>query len=169
MEKILHTLSSTLHILAAVTWIGSMIYSEFAIKPALKTLDDMKAHSINGIAMKKFSGLTWASLIILVLTGFYAAYDKKDKLIPIFHESPGIALTFKLILVTILFIILLLQVFVYGPKMGNLISPSTPKNQENQMAMTQTTKTAEVLSKVHLYAGIVIIILGVILSQLLEK
>ena len=167
MEKILHTLSGILHILAAVTWIGSMIYSEFAVKPALQTLGDMKAHSINGMSMKKFSALTWTSFIILVLTGFYAVYDKKDKLLPIFEASPGIVLTIKLILVAIMFIILLLQ--VYGPKMGSLSSPSTPKNQENQMAMTETSKRAEALSKIHLYTGITIIILAVILSELLEK
>ena len=169
MEKILHTLSGILHILAAVTWIGSMIYSEFAVKPALQTLGDMKAHSINGMSMKKFSALTWTSFIILVLTGFYAVYDKKDKLLPIFEASPGIVLTIKLIVVAIMFIILRLQVFVYGPKMGSLSSPSTPKNQENQMAMTETSKRAEALSKIHLYTGITIIILAVILSELLEK
>lgn len=54
MEKSLHIISASLHILAAVTWIGSMIYSEFAVKPALNNLGDMKAHGVNGIAMKKF-------------------------------------------------------------------------------------------------------------------
>jgi putative copper resistance protein D len=38
MEKLLHSVSGALHILAAVTWIGSMIYSEFAVMPALKQL-----------------------------------------------------------------------------------------------------------------------------------
>lgn len=146
-----------------------MIYSEFAIKPALKTLGDMKAHSINCIAMKKFSAFTWTSLIILVLTGFYAAYGKKDKLLPIFEKSPEVVLTIKLVLVLVLFVILLLQVFVYGPKMGSLVNLSTPQNQENQRVMVQTSKTAEALSKTHLYSGIAIVILAVILSGLLEK
>lgn len=53
--------------------------------------------------------------------------------------------------------------------MQSLISTATPQNQENQMEMTKTSNIAKVLSKTHLYAGIIIIILAVILSGLLEK
>jgi len=38
MEQILHSISSSLHILAAVTWIGGMIYNMFAVAAALKHL-----------------------------------------------------------------------------------------------------------------------------------
>ncbi|SFG76805.1 putative copper resistance protein D [Desulfotomaculum arcticum] len=38
MEKILHSIFGSLHILAVETWIGSMIYSMFAVAPALKHL-----------------------------------------------------------------------------------------------------------------------------------
>ena len=167
--EVLHIISGSLHILAAVTWIGSMIYSDFAVKPALNNLGDMKAHGVNGIAMKNFSNLTWGSLVILILTGSYAIYDKKDKLTPLFQEPSGIVLFVKLILVAVMIVILFLQVFVYGPKMNSLISPSTPQNQENQMEMTKISNTAKVLSKTHLYVGIIIVILAVILSGLLEK
>ena len=169
MEEVLHIISGSLHILAAVAWIGSMIYSEFAVKPALNNLGDMKAHGVNGMAMKNFSNITWASLAILILTGIYAIYGEQDKLTPVFKESPGIVLFVKLILVAVMIFILFLQVFVYGPKMHSLISPATPKNQENQMEMTKTSNTAKILSKTHLYTGIIIIILAVILSGLLEK
>ena len=169
MEKVLHTISGSLHILAAVTWVGSMIYSEFAVKPALKNLGDTKAHGMNGIAMKKFSNLTWGSLAILILTGIYAIYNNKDKLTPLFEESSGIVLFIKLILVAVMIVILFLQVFVYGPKMHNLISPSTPQNKENQTEMTKISNTGKALSKTHLYVGITIIIFAVILSELLEK
>jgi preprotein translocase subunit SecG len=66
-------------------------------------------------------------------------------------------------------VILFLQVFVYGPKMQYLTSPSTTQNQVNQAEMNKVSGTAKVLSKTHLYVGIIIIILAVILSGLLEK
>ncbi|MGD9678821.1 MAG: DUF4149 domain-containing protein [Vulcanibacillus sp.] len=167
--EIVHVISGSLHILSAVTWIGSMIYSEFGVKPALKNLGDIKAHSVNGNVMKKFSVLTWISLIILILTGIYAIYSEKDKLTPVFEESSGIVLLVKLILVAAMIIILFLQVFVYGPKMQSLISTATPQNRENQKEMIKTTNISKTLSKIHLYVGIIIVILAVILSQLLEK
>lgn len=90
--EIAHVISGSLHILSAVTWIGSMIYSEFGVKPALKNLGDRKAHSVNSNVMKKFSALTWTSLIILILTGIYATYSEKDKLTPVFEESSGVCI-----------------------------------------------------------------------------
>lgn len=169
MGDILHTISGILHILAAVAWIGSMIYSQFAVNPALKPLGDIKSHAVNGMVMKNFNSITWTSLIILVLTGTYAVFNNIDKLTPFFTEPSGMVLFIKLVLAALLIGILFLQVFVYGPKMGSLISPSTPQNQENQMEMTRTANSAKVLSSVHLYTGIIIVILAVILSELLEK
>lgn len=36
MEQLLHGIFGSLHVLSAVTWIGSMIYNIFAVSPALK-------------------------------------------------------------------------------------------------------------------------------------
>ncbi|MDD3893399.1 MAG: CopD family protein [Syntrophomonadaceae bacterium] len=168
MEKILHGISGSLHILAAVTWIGSMIYSQFAVAPALKHLGAPKASAINMIATGLFSPLTWASLVVLIVTGTYATFNKATKLTPFFQQPAGIVLFIKLLLVAALIVILLVQIYNYGPKMKKLINPATPKNQENDLAMVRTSNTADGLSTAHLIIGIVIIVLAVILSELLE-
>ena len=169
MEQVIHTISATLHILAAVTWIGSMIYSQFGVSPALKPLGPNKAHAINGLAIKSFSGLTWASLVVLLATGTYAVVVKWDKLAPLTTKPEGITLLVKLALVAALIVILLLQYYQYGPRLKQLISPATPKNQENTLQMTQLSKITRNLSNVYLYTGLATIIAAVILSQLLEK
>jgi len=168
MEKILHAISGSLHILAAVTWIGSMIYSQFAVAPALKHLGAPRSSATNIIATGRFSPLTWASLLLLIVTGTYASFENEDKLTPIFEEPAGILLFIKLLLVAALVVILFLQIYTYGPKMKKLINPATPKNQENYLAMARTANTARGLSSAHLIIGIVVIILAVILSELLE-
>ncbi|MCL6592112.1 MAG: hypothetical protein K6U80_19465 [Firmicutes bacterium] len=76
----MHTLFEILHVLAAVTWIGGMIYSAFGIAPALKTLGSTKAEATNMMIMNKFSLLTWTSLILLILTGIYFIVDEGEKL-----------------------------------------------------------------------------------------
>jgi len=169
VEKVLHTISAALHILAAVTWIGSMIYSQFGVSPALKPLGPNKAHAVNGLAVKSFSGLTWASLIILLATGIYATVGKWDKLAPLTTKPAGITLLVKLALVAVLIVILLFQFYQYGPRMKQLISPATPKNQENTLQMTRLARITQNLSSIHLYTGLAIIIAAVILSQLMEK
>ena len=168
MEKIWHGISASLHILAAVTWIGSMIYSKFAVAPALKPLGSTRASAINMMATGRFSPLTWSSLVLLIVTGTYAAFSNKDKLTPFIQQPAGIILFIKLLLVAAMIVILLLQIYDYGPKMKKMINPATPKNQENDLAMARTSNTARGLSTAHLTIGIVVIILAVILSQLLE-
>lgn len=169
MEEILHTTSAALHILAAVTWIGSMIYSQFAVSPALKPLGPNKAHAVNGLAMKNFSALIWTSLVVLIATGTYAIIGEWDKLSPLTITPAGLTLLLKLALVAALIVIFLFQFYQYGPRMKQLISPATPKNQENTLQMTRLAKLIQSMSASHLYIGLAIILIAVILSQLLEK
>ena len=168
MEKILQAISGSLHILAAVTWIGSMIYSQFAVTPALKHLGTPRSHAINMIAGGRFSPWTWTSLVVLIVTGTYAAFGNKDKLSPLFQQPAGIVLFIKLLLVAALIVILFLQIYTYGPKMKKLINPATPQNQENDLAMVRTSNTAKGLSIAHLITGVVVIILAVVLAELLK-
>lgn len=169
MEKFLHGLSGTLHILAAVTWIGSMIYSKFAVAPALKPLAPTKAQAVNMMAAKSFAPLTWTSLVVLIATGTYAVVGKWKDLAPLAVKPPGVMLSVKLLLVAALIVVLFAQIYYYGPKMKYLISPSTPKNQENDLALARTTRETLIFSNLHLATGIVIIIAAVVMGQLLEK
>lgn len=167
MEKLLHSVSGTLHILAAVTWIGSMIYSEFAVMPALKQQGAPRSQAINMIALGHFSSLTWASVTVLIVTGVFAIFNNQEKLSPVFAKPAGVVLTIKLLLVGALIIILLLQIYTFGPRMKKLINPASPKDQENALEMARIHNTTKWWSRMHLILGVVVIILAVILSELL--
>lgn len=166
MEKLIHVISQGLHILAAITWIGSMIYSAFGVAPGLKALGSTKAQATNMLITSKFSWLSWTSLTLLILTGIYAVTDKSDKLAP--TKPAGTVLIIKLILFAAMAVILIAQVFAYGPKMKKMLESATPKNQENQLKMNRLTGISNALSRAHLWAGIAVVILTVVLSQLLQ-
>lgn len=167
MEEVIHSISGSLHILAAITWIGSMIYNQAAVAPALtKSLGNTKTHAVSGLIMKNFSPLTWISLVVLIATGIYAAVDKSDKFTS-WTNGPGLVLTIKLVLVVVMIIILILQAFVYGPRMKKLLTPNTKKDTENEVEMMRLEKTNKPMSWWHLIIGIAVVILAVILSQLL--
>ncbi len=168
MEKVIHSIVGGLHILAVITWIGSMVYSQLAVRPALQTaLGDTKSHAVNGLMMRNFSLLSWTSLVVVVITGLYTVLDKKDKFTS-FTSGPGAVLTVKMILVLALIVIFFLQIFLYGPKMKQLIMPSTPQTNQIQIEMIKVENTTKLMSWWHLGIGIAIVILGVILSQLME-
>lgn len=168
LEKVIHSIVGGLHILAVITWIGSMVYSQLAVRPALQTaLGDTKSHAVNGLMMRNFFLLSWTSLVVVFITGLYTVLDKKDKFTS-FTSGPGAVLTVKMILVLALIVIFFLQIFLYGPKMKQLIMPSTPQTNQIQIEMIKIENTTKLMSWWHLGIGISIVILGVILSQLME-
>ena len=167
MEKLLYSVSESLHILAAVTWIGSMIYSEFAVMPAIKQLGAPRSQAINMIASEKFSSLTWTSVLVLIVTGLFAMSGNQEKISPVFAKPAGIVLTIKLLLVGALIVILLLQIYTFSPRVKRLINPATPKDQENALEMARINNTTKWWSRFRLTLGVLVIILSVILSELL--
>lgn len=161
MENVIHGINGSLHILAVVTWIGSMVYSQLAVTPALNTsLGSMKSHALNGLIMKKFVPLTWISLIVLIATGLYAIFDKREKFTS-WTDGPGGILTIKLVLVGVMVAILLYQVLVFGPKIKQLVAPSTTKDTGNEMEMARLENTTKSVSWWHLVLGLVIVMLHI--------
>ncbi|MDA8211823.1 MAG: hypothetical protein M0021_08105, partial [Clostridia bacterium] len=116
-----------------------------------------------------FAPLTWTSLVVLTATGIYGAVGKWKDLAPLAVKPAGVMLSVKLLLVAALVVILFAKIYYYGPKMKYLISPSTPKNQENDLALARTTRETLIMSNLHLATGIAIIIAAVVMRKLLEK
>ena len=79
-------------------------------------------------------------------------------------------MTVKLILVGVLIIILLLQTFVYGSKMKQLVAPSTTKGAINQMEMMKLKKTFIDISKYInvIYAVVVWVVVFILIKPSLN-
>lgn len=63
--------SVALHILAAVMWVGGMLFLVFVLMPALRTIEDARLRAklirVTGI---RFRLVGWACLSVLLVTGF---------------------------------------------------------------------------------------------------
>jgi putative copper resistance protein D len=105
------------------------------------------------LIMKYFSPFSWISLLVLIATGIYAAVDKGDKF-ETWSSGPSVVLIIKLVLVAILIIILLLQQFVYGPRMKKLLALSTTKDTKNETEMMKLEKTTKPMSWWHMTSGL---------------
>lgn len=58
------------HLLGAVIWIGGAFYIHLILMPALKAIDPQEGGKLQGIIAKRFSIVAWASIIVLLITGF---------------------------------------------------------------------------------------------------
>jgi uncharacterized membrane protein len=61
------------HILAAMTWVGGMVFLAVVVVPVTRKLEpSMRSAVLNGLG-RRFRLLGWASLAVLVVTGFLNA------------------------------------------------------------------------------------------------
>lgn len=66
----LHAVLVSLHILAAVVWVGGMFFAYVMVRPAMDELPPPEPVKMWGRIFRRFFNWVWLSVIILVLTGF---------------------------------------------------------------------------------------------------
>ncbi|MBI5902541.1 MAG: hypothetical protein HZB84_03525 [Deltaproteobacteria bacterium] len=115
-----------LHIIAALFWVGGMLFLTLVIVPFLNTLQDPREKSrIYQIVGKRYRSLGWVAIITLLITGpvvLYALYgiSLRGLLDPAFHSTHfGRTVAIKLTLVVIIVISSLVHDFFLGPMARN--------------------------------------------------
>lgn len=72
MQAWWYPLSVFIHIIAAVTWIGGMLFIVMVLAPLLRSEDFRPvATRVLHVTGKKFKRIGWACLWLLILTGFF--------------------------------------------------------------------------------------------------
>ena len=93
-------LALTLHVLAAIIWVGGMFFGFMAVRPALGDLETkIRARIWVGI-FRRFFPWVWGSVVVLLGTGLYMAKDTFDGLshAPIFvHVMLGLGILMMLL------------------------------------------------------------------------
>ena len=107
--------------MAAIFWIGGMLFLVFVIAPFLASLDDPKKKSeIYQVVGKRFRFLGWIAIITLLVTGpinlYYMGVTPALLFDPAFHATPyGQALMIKIAFVLLIVLSSLLHDFWVGP------------------------------------------------------
>ncbi|MBI3399027.1 MAG: DUF4149 domain-containing protein [Deltaproteobacteria bacterium] len=118
-------LSLFLHIIAAVFWIGGMLFLTLIVAPFLKAIQDSKERSrIYQIVGKSFRLWGWVAIAILAITGplnlYLMGIPLKKLIDPAFHStSYGKVLAMKISLVILIVLTSLSHDFFFGPKARN--------------------------------------------------
>jgi uncharacterized membrane protein len=101
-----------IHVLAAATWIGGMLFIALVLVPVTRRLDDaaLRTRLIRDTG-RRFRTVGWIALGLLVLTGIGNLW-----LHPIFLRSPRFHA--KLALVLLALVLSVVHDFVLGPRAG---------------------------------------------------
>ncbi len=141
------------HLLAAVTWIGGMIFVAFVLEPVLrKTALEQRMQLYDAVG-KRFLYVGWGSLGVLIATGILNAVNRIHSWEVLFNSTYGNILLLKLSLVLTMLLISTYHSFILGPALV-----LTDKKKYLSLSKKQAF-----LSGLNLIVGVLILMLAIIL------
>ena len=116
-----YLLSVWLHILAATTWIGGMVFLVLVVVPSLRKGDRAVATKLLGESGKRFRTVGWTCFAILLVTGSFNLWARGVKLHDLFDPewiaTPfGRAVMVKLSIFAVVLVLSAVHDFSIGPR-----------------------------------------------------
>jgi uncharacterized membrane protein len=160
----LYLLNVTVHLLAALLWLGGMFFLAAVGAPVLRKVEppELRTQLFRTLG-EKFRRVGWASIVILLVTGtlnlhFRGLLSWQTLGSAAFWSSPyGRALAWKLTAVLAMLIVQAVHDFSVGPMAGRL-PPGSPE-------MLRARRRAALLARLSAILGIVVVAAAVRLAR----
>lgn len=155
------TIFVALHVLAAVTWIGGMIFLSLVLAPLVRSRKAAPEFmALFRSAALRFRPLVWIAMVILVSTG-PMLLSRRGIHVTDPASWPGIV-TVKLALVSLLLFLTLLHDLLLGPRVSRVSAiPESQRTSGDQMVF----KTARWLPRVSLLLALGVLIAAAVLAR----
>ena len=157
-------LNVTVHLLAALLWLGGMFFLAVVGAPVLRNLEPprLRARLFRELGVR-FRGVGWLSIGVLLVTGVGNLHFRRllswDFLgDPAFWGSPyGVALSWKLGAVTVMLAVQAVHDFVLGPRASR-----APSGSEEAL---RARRGAAWLARVNAVVGLILVLAAVRLAR----
>ncbi len=157
-------LSVTLHVLAAMLWLGGMMFLAVVGAPVLRQVDSavLRAELFRKLGMQ-FRAVGWAAIVVLLVTGvtnlWLRGWLHSDSILTrsFWQASFGRMLLFKLIAVLTMLIIQASHDFHHGPRAAQTV-PGSP-------AALRFRRRAALFARVNALVGVALIYFAVRLAR----
>jgi uncharacterized membrane protein len=162
--RALYLANVTLHILAAMFWLGGMFFLGLVGAPALRALEPaaLRQRIFHQLGVR-FRSAGWWAIAILLITGtlnlFFRGWLRGSVLgsANFWQTAVGHALAFKLLGVTAMILVSSIHDFVLGPRAGRA-APGSPA------AISLRTHAAH-LARLNALLGVVVVVAAVMLAR----
>jgi uncharacterized membrane protein len=158
----------SIHLLAAIVWLGGMFFIAIVMVPVLRSLEPpQKRIEVLSSTARRFRMVGWIALLVLLVTGVFNAMNRGVtlKMIStgaIFSTHFGKMLTLKVVLVLLMLVLSAVHDFIMGPRLVELISSSS--NPDLSPRIKSYRKYVSWLARVNALLGIMIVACAVMLS-----
>ena len=161
----LYFINVTIHVLAAMLWLGGMFFLGVVGAPVLRGIEPppLRQRLFQGLGLR-FRQVGWWAIAVLIVTGIFNLYFRGwlhwhgVLASPAFWRTPvGLALAGKLTAVTLMVTSSAIHDFVYGPRAGR-----TPPGSPAAIALR---KRAALLARANAILGVILVIAAVRLAR----
>jgi len=155
----------TLHVLAAMLWLGGMLFLGIVGAPVLRAVEPpaLRQQLFQQLGLR-FRSVGWSAIAVLVVTGivnlFYRGWLQWDGVLGdarFWRTAVGHALAMKLVAVVMMVVVGLVHDFVLGPLAG-AATPGSPR------AMTLRRRAA-LLARANALLGVIVVVAAVRLAR----
>lgn len=155
------TIFVALHVLAAVTWVGGMIFLSLILAPLVRSRKAAPEFmALFRSAALRFRPIVWVAMVILLSTG-PMLLSRRGIHVTDPASWPGIV-TVKLALVSLLLFLTLLHDLLLGPMVSRVSAiPESQRTSGEQMVF----KTARWLPRVSLLLALGVVIVAAVLAR----
>ncbi len=152
----LHIMIVWAHLLAAVIWIGGMLFITLILAPYLRKLDSIdKRIEITREVGRNFRIVGWICIGVLLVTGIYNVFHHHPE--ALFTSRAGVILGIKLTLVIIMIGLSILHDFILGPRL-TAIKEVGPKYLDLQKKVSWS-------ARLNLIFGLLVLVFAVALVR----
>lgn len=150
-----------LHILAAVTWVGGMIFLSLVLAPLVRSRKAVPEFmALFRSAALRFRPIVWVAIAILVMTG-PMLLSLRGVAVASPSSWPGIVIV-KLTLVALLLLLTLLHDLVLGPQVSRVSAiPESKRTAGEQVVF----KTARWLPRLSLLIALAVVMTAAMLAR----
>ena len=119
-----------LHTLAAVSWVGGMVFNLFVLRPSVGVIDAGDRVKLTLTVLRRFISLVWLCVVVLAISGIYLSVLKVGSLEILIGSSFGRIFLLKLVIVAVMVSIVayirynrlpLLESLVGTPEIGRVL------------------------------------------------
>jgi copper resistance protein D len=160
-----YLLSVWLHILAAVTWIGGMIFLVLVVVPSLRKGDRAVATKLLGESGKRFRTVGWTCFAIVLVTGTFNLWARGVRF-PNFVDhvwltSPfGRAVVIKLSIFALVLALSAVHDFSIGPR-----AVAELDRDPNSQVSAALRRRASIMGRVNALLALALVAMGVIIVR----
>ncbi len=168
----LDTVVLWIHILAAISWVGGMIFVAFILGPYVRrTIPEAERTPLMAAVGKRFSVLGWSAIFTLVCTGIYNAVRFLGSWDLLLGTTFGHLLLVKIALVAVMIGLSIAHDFFLGPRqrdLGRQLRQTKPPSLEQAptgQALQRLRRWTVLIAQLNLALGVLVILLAASLQS----